>query len=148
MSKNLTDAQARLNKLEIYLQDKGLKISKPRMIVADVFFRSSSHLTLDELLEKSRKKLKTIGYATVYRAMKLLVESGLAMEHQFGGGQTRFENVMENEHHDHLICVKCGTIIEFHDEKIEEQQDKAAKKYGFKVLDHRLELYGHCKKCK
>ena len=85
-----------------------------------------------------------IGYTTVYRTMKLLCEAGLAHEHNFDG-TARYE--IAHEHHDHLVCTRCGKIVEFECELIESAQDKIAAAYGFRVLRHRHELYGHCADC-
>ena len=130
-----------------YLRQQDLKSTKQRYYIADVFFGVSSHISLEELLSLSRKRYPAIGYATVYRTMKLLTESGLAAESRFGEGQTRFENVPEKGHHDHIICIKCSKILEFHNEKIEELQAETAKKFGFKIVRHKLELYGYCGDC-
>ncbi len=129
------------------LERKGLKSTQQRYFIADTFFKTSTHISLEELLKKVRRKTPRIGYATVYRTMKLLTDEGLAIERQFGDGQTRFENVPEDGHHDHIICIKCSKIAEFHNEKIEELQEETAKKLGFKVLRHKLELYGYCSDC-
>jgi Fur family ferric uptake transcriptional regulator len=102
-------------------------------------------VSIDELLLKVRKRQPKVGYATVYRTLKLLVDAGLAVERQFGDGQARYEVV--GDHHDHLICVKCGLILEFEDDDIERLQDKIALRLGgFTVLRHRHELYGVCPK--
>ncbi len=138
------------SKMDIFnklLERKGLKSTQQRYFIADTFFKTSTHISLEELLKKVRRKTPRIGYATVYRTMKLLTDEGLAIERQFGDGQTRFENVPEDGHHDHIICIKCSKIAEFHNEKIEELQEETAKKLGFKVLRHKLELYGYCSDC-
>ena len=85
--------------------------------------------------------------ATIYRTMKLLSESGLAHARNFGDGQTRYEPAFGREHHDHLICTRCGAIIEFENDRIEQLQDVVAKKHGFRVTSHKMELYGLCKGC-
>jgi len=83
----------------------------------------------------------------VYRTMKLLAESGLAHAQNFGDGQTRYEAAVGREHHDHLICTRCSTIIEFENDQIERMQDAVARRHGFKVSSHKMELYGLCKNC-
>ncbi len=130
-----------------YLEEKGLKSTKQRYYIADTFFRTNTHISLDELFRKVRRKFPKIGFATVYRTMRLLTECGLAIERQFGDGQTRYENVPEDGHHDHIICIKCSKIEEFHNQKIEELQEETARKLGFKVIRHKLELYGYCRNC-
>lgn len=128
-----------------YLQDNGLNTTQQRELIVDSFLRCRDHVSIDELLARVRKRNKKVGYATVYRTLKLLVESGLAHQRQFGDGQARFE--VAGEHHDHLICHKCGLILEFEDDEIEKLQDKiAARLGGFKVVRHRHELYGLCPK--
>jgi Fur family ferric uptake transcriptional regulator len=85
--------------------------------------------------------------ATVYRTMKLLSESGLAHARNFGDGQTRYEAAVGKHHHDHLICTRCGTIVEFENDRIETMQEAVARKHGFKVTSHKMELYGLCRNC-
>jgi len=128
-----------------YIQDKRLNITAQREAIVEMFLRTRDHVSIDELLVKVRKRQPRVGYATVYRTLKLLVESGLAVERQFGDGQARYEVV--GDHHDHLICVKCGLILEFEDEEIERLQERIASRLGgFHVLRHRHELYGLCAK--
>ena len=128
-----------------YIQDKRLNVTAQREAIVEQFLRTRDHVSIDELLNKVRKRNPRVGYATVYRTLKLLVDSGLAVERQFGDGQARFEVV--GDHHDHLICVKCGLILEFEDDEIERLQDRIAERMGgFTVLRHRHELYGLCPK--
>lgn len=139
-----------MNKMEIlkaYLETKGLKSTSQRDFIVDVFFKTNTHISLEELLKKVKRKTPNIGYATVYRTMKLLTECGLAVARQFGDGQTRYENIPEDGHHDHIICIKCSKIAEFQNLKIEQLQAEAAKKLGFTVINHKLELYGYCDSC-
>jgi len=130
-----------------YLSSKGLKSTRQREIILDEFLRSGSHLSIEELYLKLRRKFPNIGYATVYRTLKLFAECGIAQERHFGDGQTRYEASTEEEHHDHLICTSCGSIIEFEDPRIEKMQEDVARAHGFKIANHRLELYGLCAKC-
>jgi Fur family ferric uptake transcriptional regulator len=126
-----------------YVQDKRLNTTAQREAIVEQFLRSREHVSIDELLAKVRKRQPKVGYATVYRTLKLLVDSGLAIERQFGDGQARFEVV--GDHHDHLICLRCGLILEFEDAEIERLQEKIARRLGgFTVLRHRHELYGLC----
>ena len=128
-----------------YLSDNSLNTTQQRELIVDQFLRCHDHISIDELLAKVRKRNKKVGYATVYRTLKLLVDAGIAIQRQFGDGQARFE--VDGDHHDHLICTKCGLILEFEDEAIEELQDRiAARLGGFKVTRHRHELYGLCPK--
>ncbi len=128
-----------------YIQDKRLNTTSQRDAIVELFLRTKEHISIDELLAKVRKRHPKVGYATVYRTLKLLVDSGLAVERQFGDGQARYEIV--GEHHDHLICLKCGLILEFEDDEIERLQERIAARLGnFTVLRHRHELYGLCPK--
>ncbi len=128
-----------------YVQDHRLNVTAQREVIVEQFLRTRDHVSIDELLGKVRKRQPKVGYATVYRTLKLLVDSGLAVERQFGDGQARYEVV--GDHHDHLICMKCGLILEFEDDGIEQLQDQIAKRLGgFTVLRHRHELYGLCPK--
>ncbi|MBI5286417.1 MAG: transcriptional repressor [Deltaproteobacteria bacterium] len=133
--------------LKKYLEEKGLKSTTQRDDIADVFFKSNTHVSLEGILKSARRKNPKIGYATVYRTMKLLVECGLAFERDFGDGQTRYEHLPQDAHHDHLVCLKCGKIMEFENPQIEELQKDVADKMGFKVTTHKLELYGLCRNC-
>jgi Fur family ferric uptake transcriptional regulator len=130
-----------------YISQQGLKLTRQREIILDEFLRSAAHLSTEDLYMKVRKKHPHIGYATVYRTLKLLAECGLAKERDFGGGQTLYEVTHRGQHHDHLICTECGDIIEFEDTRIEELQKKVAKEHDFIMRDHRLEIYGRCSKC-
>ena len=128
-----------------YVQDRRLNVTAQRDAIVEQFLRTRDHVSIDDLLGKVRKRHPKVGYATVYRTLKLLVDSGLAIERQFGDGQARYEVV--GDHHDHLICVKCGLILEFEDDEIEMLQDKIAERLGgFTVMRHRHELYALCPK--
>jgi Fur family ferric uptake transcriptional regulator len=128
-----------------YIQDRRLNTTAQREAIVEQFLRTRDHVSIDELLTKVRKRHPRVGYATVYRTLKLLVDCGLAVERQFGDGQARYEVV--GDHHDHLICVKCGLILEFEDDEIERLQERIAQRMGgFTVLRHRHELYGLCPK--
>jgi Fur family ferric uptake transcriptional regulator len=129
-----------------YLEQHNLKHTKQRDLILECFLESKSHVTSDDLYQAVRAQHPNIGYTTVYRTMKLLCEAGLAEEHQFDDGITRYE--IEHEHHDHLVCTKCGKIIEFECQMIENTQIEIANRYEFRVLRHRHELYGHCADCR
>ena len=140
-----SDPKALKERWKAYLTTNNLNVTTQREIIVDQFLRTQDHISIDELLARVRKRHPRVGYATVYRTLKLLVDSGLAVERQFGDGQARYEVV--GEHHDHLICTKCGLILEFEDDDIEMLQDKIAERLGgFTVLRHRHELYGLCPK--
>lgn len=129
-----------------YLEEHSLKHTKQRDAILEAFLTVKGHTTSEQLYEKIRELHPTIGFTTVYRTMKLLVEAGLAQEHTFDDGITRYE--VEHEHHDHLVCTKCGKIIEFECRMIESTQEEIAERFHFRVLRHRHELYGHCEDCR
>ncbi len=131
-----------------YLRRHSLKTTQQREVIVDQFLRQTGHISIEDLLARVRKRSAKVGYATVYRTLKLLTECGLAAPRQFGDGQTRYEVADDvQHHHDHLICVQCGLILEFENQEIEKLQDEmAARLGGFKVVRHKLELYGLCPK--
>jgi Fur family ferric uptake transcriptional regulator len=133
--------------LQTYMDRKGLRSTDQRRLIVETFFHADNHVSIEELLAQVRAKDPRVGYATVYRTLKLLTECGVANERRFGDGLTRYELADETSHHDHLICVECGDITEFEEPRIEELQEKIAKKYGFALRSHKHELYGLCAKC-
>ena len=124
---------------------KGVKLTDQRKIIARVMSQSNDHPDVDELYKRVSKINLRISIATVYRTVKLFEETGIVTKPEFKGGKARYEELSE-DHHDHLIDVKSGKIIEFVDEEIEKLQKKIADKYGYKLIDHKLELYGVKKK--
>jgi Fur family transcriptional regulator, ferric uptake regulator len=132
------------SQLNTYMAEQGLRSTGQRRVIIERFFKSGTHISIDELLEDVRQTDPGVGYATVYRTMKMLTASGIAHEHRFGDGMTRYEPVDEDAHHDHLICMECGRIQEFEEPLIEELQQRIAQRYGFEILDHKHELYGVC----
>jgi Fur family ferric uptake transcriptional regulator len=133
---------------EDFIAERGLKSTRQRNIILEAFLASDRHLSIEELYLQLRDAHPTIGYATVYRTLKLFAESGIAREVQFGDGQTRYEHVTEGEHHDHLVCVRCGAISEFTNDAVEAIQDEIAAAHGFVIRYHKMELYGLCSACK
>ena len=124
---------------------KGVKLTDQRKIIAQVMSDSSDHPDVDELYKRVSKIDSKISIATVYRTVKLFEEIGILAKHDFKGGKARYEELSEG-HHDHLIDIKTGEIIEFVDEDIEKLQKKVAEKYGYDLVEHNLELYGVKKK--
>jgi len=124
---------------------KGVKLTEQRKIIAKVMSTSDDHPDVDELYNRVSKIDAKISIATVYRTVKLFEEAGILAKHEFKGGKARYEEISES-HHDHLIDVKTGEIIEFVDDEIEKLQKKVADKYGYDLVDHKLELYGVKKK--
>ena len=131
--------------IEKKCKDKGVKLTDQRKIIAKVMSESTDHPNVDELYKRVSEVDKKISIATVYRTVKLFEESGILAKHDFKGGKARYEELNEG-HHDHLIDIKSGEIIEFVDNEIEELQKKVAEKHGYKLVDHKLELYGIKKK--
>ena len=131
--------------------DKGVKLTDQRRIIVKVLSESkktygeSDHPDVDELYNRVSKVDSKISIATVYRTVKILEEAGILVKHDFKAGKARYEQLRES-HHDHLIDIKTGEIIEFVDKEIEELQNKIAQKLGYKLVDHKLELYGLKKK--
>ncbi len=120
---------------------KGVKLTDQRRIIAKVMSEANDHPDVDELYNRVSRIDAKISIATVYRTVKLFEEAGILAKHDFKGGKARYEELSES-HHDHLIDVKTGEIIEFVDEEIEKLQKKVAEKYGYELVDHKLELYG------
>ena len=132
--------------LRDYVAKNGLKLTRQRELIAEVFFAAGAHLSAEEMLERVRVEDANISLATVYRTLKLLTQCGLAEPHKFSDNHTVYEPARgDEEHHDHIICKDCDQIIEFFDERIERLQDEIAKNRGFEIVDHRMELYAHCR---
>ena len=136
------------NIFQAFLKRKNLKYSDQRKAIIETFIKAEKHMTTEELYLSIRERNLNIGYTTVHRTLKLLCESGLAHESNFEGGVSRYELKYGHEHHDHLICTKCGIFIEVVDPRIEALQKKLVEKYEFTQKHHRLEIYGICKKCR
>ncbi len=139
------EADERLDHLRSYVAQNGLKFTRQRELIADVFFKTGGHLKVEDLLEQVRAEDPQVSLATVYRTMKLLTDCGLAEPHRFHDGHVRYEpSEGDDEHHDHLICTECGRIVEFFNPALEELQERIAADHGFTVHTHRMELYGAC----
>lgn len=128
------------------LRDRGLKSTSPRDDIARVFFELGRHISAEELYAEVKKINPHVGYATIYRTLKLLKECELLSERHFDEGQARYE-VAGDHHHDHFICETCGKIVEFEDDELERMQQTVARKLGVKLHRHKLELYGLCADC-
>ena len=127
-----------------FIQAEGLKTTRQRNTIVNVFFSMKGHISVEELLREVKAVNPKIGYATVYRTLHLLVRSGLVEERRFGDGLARYEGHSEVEHHDHMICQNCGRIFEFYNPELEALQEKLAAAHDFTIHRHRLELYGVC----
>jgi Fur family ferric uptake transcriptional regulator len=133
--------------LRDFLKQKHLHESKVRDVIVDTFLHSDEHLGLEAILQKVRRKNPGVGFATVYRTMKLLVEAGMADERNFDSGSALYEVAHGRSHHDHLICEGCGKVVEFVNQDIESLQEKIADTHGFVLRRHRHELFGLCTRC-
>ena len=138
--------QNNLFKTRIYKE--GLKATKQREEVLNTLLNSSGHKSLAQIYTQVAKANPKIGYTTVYRTLKLLTRLGLATQRKFADGETRYETASEGRHHDHLICLDCGKIIEFEDQTLEALQNRIAQHHQFKISHHRMELYGRCEECR
>ena len=135
------DKQDRLNAIERACQERGMRMTGQRRVIARVIAESTDHPDVEELHRRATAIDPRISIATVYRTVKLFEDAGILQRHEFGDGRARYEPASE-EHHDHLIDLNTGEVIEFTSPEIEELQRKVAEKLGYRLVDHRLELYG------
>lgn len=143
----MADKREEMVILKQYLQDRGLKHSKQREVILQHFLNTGGHMTVDDLYRVIRRKHPGIGRTTIYRALKVFVDAQLASAIELKDGLTRFEHKYRHAHHDHMICVECGTILEFLSPEIERLQDEIADAYGFTIESHRHQIFGQCQKC-
>ncbi|MGH7539921.1 MAG: Fur family transcriptional regulator [Gemmatimonadota bacterium] len=129
------------------LQEHRLPVTQQREAIARTLFESARHVSADEVAERLRERGEQVGKATVYRTLNLLVEVGLAAEHDFDEGFKRYEPRVGPAHHDHLICTSCGEVVEFHRNELDQLQHEVATPRGFRVLTRQLKLYGLCAAC-
>jgi Fur family transcriptional regulator, ferric uptake regulator len=127
---------------------QGLRRSARRDLVVETFLAAGDHATIEELTARVRARDGAVGQATVYRTLRLLQECGVAAARQFGDGVTRYEPILAQSHHDHLICTSCGVIVEFENPEIELLQLEVARRHRFATESHRMELYGRCPSCR
>ncbi len=140
------DANHQIEMFHSRLKDKGLKSTGQRDDIARVFFEIGRHISAEELYAEVKKINPHVGYATIYRTLRLLKECELVSERHFDDGQARFETISER-HHDHFICERCGRIIEFENEGLERLQEAIAKELKARLTRHKMELYGVCAEC-
>lgn len=129
------------NRLEELCVQKGMRMTEQRRVIARVLSEAEDHPDAESLYARAVAVDPNMSLATVYRTVRLFEDAGVIARHDFGDGRSRFEE-LPDDHHDHLIDVKTGEVIEFVDAEIEELQEKIAKKLGYRLVDHRLELYG------
>lgn len=127
--------------VEALCADKGLRITEQRRVIARILSGSEDHPDVETLHERASAIDPRISIATVYRTVRLFEEAGILERHEFGDGRSRYEAVSD-EHHDHLIDVETGNVVEFVDDELEDLQRRIAEKLGFRLVDHRMELYG------
>lgn len=128
------------SRLEKLCLDKGMRMTEQRRVIARVLSMSDDHPDVEELYRRASEVDPNISLATVYRTVRLFEEAGILQRHDFGDGRARYEET-PSEHHDHLIDMRSGQVIEFHDEDIEALQEKIARRLGYRLIDHRMELY-------
>ncbi len=129
------------------VREMGLKVTQQRIAILETLADGRAHVTAQEVFEIVNGNYPEIGFATVYRFLKKLTEHSFVTEVRMGGLPARYE-LTPKRHHDHLTCVQCGKIVEFENQQIEELQESVAKKHGFSLTDHVLELYGICGDCR
>jgi Fur family ferric uptake transcriptional regulator len=142
-----TSASPELEVFRKYLDEHGLKQTAPRRLILQTFLAGEGHRSVEDIHRQVRGRDPRVGYTTVYRTMKLLSDSGLAREIDLSDGMTRYEHLYNHAHHDHMICTACGRSVEFFNPEIEKVQDEASAELGFRVVDHRLQIYGTCCDC-
>jgi Fur family ferric uptake transcriptional regulator len=145
-SPKASDLQWFWNNLDAYLAKKGLKQTKQRHRIVELFIGLNSHTSAEDLHQAAKREGQNIGLATVYRTLNILVDAGLVEQKSFREGHYVYEVRTPGEHHDHLICLDCGKVLEFENNDIEALQENIAQKYGFRLTHHRLDLYGRCQK--
>ncbi len=135
------------DEFRIYLRKNGLKFTPERTLILKAVFSLRKHFDIDQLWEKLHKKDNRLSRATIYRTLPLLVDCNLIQETLRCQGRVHYEHIFGHKHHDHMVCLKCGKIIEFRNEEIETLQKEVCKKHHFKPVEHRLGIRGYCKKC-
>lgn len=142
------DPKTALDKFEQFLRSEGLSMTRPRRTIAELAFKAGEHFSAQELLKWVKAKDPFIGKVTVYRTLVLLVKSGLLAERDFIRDRMHYEPVLGRPHHEHMICIVCGRIIEFINEDIERLQELVARKHGFEIVHHIHKLFGYCSDCR
>jgi Fur family ferric uptake transcriptional regulator len=137
-----------LARLRDEVKARGMRWTQQRELIASIFLKEKSHVSAEELYDRVKRKDASIGYSTVYRTLKLIVSAGLGSQRKFQADQSVFEPELVGKHHDHLVCLKCGRIIEFENKKIEDLQRDVAEANSFEIKEHRLTLYGYCSNCR
>jgi Fur family ferric uptake transcriptional regulator len=142
------DGAALLERFRRHLREHHQPVTRQRDLVAQVVFLSEDHLSVEEIRRRLKQQGERVGTATVYRTLDLLVDSGLARAHEFGEGFKRYEPMPAHADHEHLICERCGRVIEFANERLERMLPVLADEHGFQHQRHRVEIYGVCRACR
>lgn len=140
-AKSVGESGQELSSLELLCAEKNMRMTDQRRIIARILSEATDHPSVEDVYSRAHVVDDRISLSTVYRTVRLFVDAGIVESHDFGDGKARLETVAE-EHHDHLIDLKTGRVIEFSNEEIEKLQERVARELGFKLVDHRLELYG------
>lgn len=141
-------SEAALDKFQEYLKDKGLKLTSERKEILKKVFSIHDHFDAEDLLFMLKKEGKEVSRASVYRTLNLLVDSSLVEKVDFGEGKAYYEHVFGHYHHDHLVCLDCGKVVQFEDPVIERRQEEICKDHGFQLDYHTLNIFGRCKECR
>jgi Fur family transcriptional regulator, ferric uptake regulator len=134
--------------VEREMRRQGFRWTQQRQLIAKVALRNHGHFTAEELLELCHGEVAGVSRATVYRTLTMLEQAGFVEGLDTGDGRRKFEHTLGHEHHDHMVCTECGTIIEFRDSELERRQEIAAEQHGFKITNHSLKLFGKCRTCR
>lgn len=142
------EGAALLDRFRRYLREHRQPVTRQRDLVAQVVFLSANHPSVDGIRRALRERGERVGLATVYRTLEVLVESGLVRAHDFGEGFKRYEPMPAQAHHEHLLCERCGRVVEFQNERLERMLPIIADEHGFQHQRHRVEIYGVCRDCR
>jgi Fur family ferric uptake transcriptional regulator len=141
------DVAQSLDAFRRFLRERSLPVTTQREQVAEALFAAGGHLSVEDVEQQLRGRDLHVGKATIYRTLDLLADSGMIVERDFGEGFRRYERVPGHPHHEHLICLRCGKVVEFQNDRLERMKSLIADEYGFRHSHHRLEIYGICREC-
>ena len=131
-----------------YLRDNSYLVTRQRKRIAEILFNTAGHLSVEDIQTLLRQKKISASIASIYRTLEVLIKSNLVVQHRFGKRFKRFEAVRRDKHHDHLVCLHCGKVLEFKNDIIENLQIEVAREHNFNIINHKLDIYGFCSKCK
>ncbi|HUU27611.1 MAG TPA: Fur family transcriptional regulator [archaeon] len=131
-----------------YLRENSYLITRQRRRIAEIIFNTPGHLSVEDIQDLLRQKKISASIASIYRTLDVLIKSNLVVQHRFGKRFKRFEAIRQDKHHDHLICLRCGKVLEFKNDIIEDLQVEMAAQHNFNITDHKLDIYGYCSKCR